>query len=54
MTLYARKIAGAVSTIVAGTAVMMLLYGRIGEMPSAAPAIYQMYRRRKSTFSFSE
>ena len=36
MTLYARKIAGAVSTIVAGTAVMMLLYGRIGEMPSAA------------------
>lgn len=36
MTLYARKIAGAVSAIVAGTAVMMLLYGRIGEMPSAA------------------
>lgn len=36
MTNYARKVAGAVSAIVAGTAVMMLLHLRIGDMLSAA------------------
>lgn len=36
MTAYARKIAGAVSAIIAGTAVMMLLHLPIGDMLSAA------------------
>ena len=35
MTTYARRIAGAVSAIVAGAAVMILLYGYIGELSGA-------------------